>query len=128
MPEICSGLYYFKLWTRAQCPIEAISTLLRNSRIVMSVEFEWDDDKAEENLALHDVTFRKASLVFFDPISIEEIDNRIDYGEDRFIWIGMSEGQLLTVVYTQRSEAIRIISARKANRNEKEDYYRESRP
>ena len=94
----------------------------------MSLEFEWDDDKAAENFAVHDVAFRKASLVFFDPFSIEDIDNRIDYGEDRFIRIGISEGQLLTVVYTQIGEKVRIISARKANRNEKEDYYRQSRP
>jgi len=94
----------------------------------MYLQFEWDDAKAAENLAVHDVTFRKASLVFFDPFSIEDIDNRIDYGEDRFIRIGISEGQLLTVVYTQRHENIRIISARKANTSEKEDYYRPSRP
>jgi putative transcriptional regulator len=58
----------------------------------MSIEFEWDEDKAAENLAVHDIAFRKASFVFTDPFSIEEIDNRIDYGEDRFIRIGLSEG------------------------------------
>ncbi len=93
----------------------------------MSIEFEWDDDKAAENLAVHDVAFRKAALVFFDPFSTEEIDNRADYGEDRFIRIGISEGQLLMVVYTERQDTIRIISARKANRYEKENYYRQNR-
>jgi uncharacterized DUF497 family protein len=94
----------------------------------MSLEFEWDDDKAAENLLVHDIAFRKASLVFFDPFSIEDVDNRIDYGEDRFVRIGLSEGQLLAVVYTERNEKIRIISARKAKRSEKEDYYRQNPP
>ncbi len=90
----------------------------------MSPEFEWDQDKAAENLATHGVAFRKATLVFLDPLSLEEIDDRIDYGEDRYIRIGMSEGQLLMVVYTERETGkIRIISARKANQHEKKDYH-----
>ena len=55
----------------------------------MSPEFEWDEDKAAENLAIHGVAFRKATLVFLDPLSLEEIDDRVDYGEDRYIRIGI---------------------------------------
>ena len=89
----------------------------------MSPEFEWDENKATGNFAVHGVAFHKASLVFLDPRSIEELDDRVDYGEDRYIRLGMSEGQLLSVVYTEREAGkIRIISARKANQSEKKAY------
>ena len=78
----------------------------------MSNEFEWNEVKAAENYAKHGVSFEMASLVFKDPFAIERFDNRQDYGEDRFILIGMAEGTLLAVVYTERNGQIRIISAR----------------
>jgi len=63
--------------------------------------------------------------VFNDPFAIERLDDREDYGEDRFVMIGMAEGNvLLYVAYTEREERIRIISARRATHNEQEDYFR----
>ena len=85
--------------------------------------FEWSDAKARANVAEHKVTFETARLVFDDPRSLEEIDDRFDYGEDRFNITGMAGGRLLTVTYTERSGRFRIISARKATRHENDDYF-----
>ena len=54
------------------------------------------------------------------------VDLRETYGEERVILVGMSQGQLLTVVYTKRGERLCIVSARKATRHEQDDYYREN--
>jgi uncharacterized protein len=89
-------------------------------------EFEWDDDKAAENLRLHSVSFEEAALAIRDPFSVEWFDTREAYGEERIALIGMSQGQLLTVIYTERGVRSRIISARKATRHEQDDYYRQN--
>ena len=84
--------------------------------------FEWDDAKAAENEAKHGISFETAKLVFKNPFAIELLDDREDYGEDRFVLIGMAQGVVLTVVYTQREECNRLISARRATRLEQDDY------
>ena len=85
--------------------------------------FDWSDAKARGNLKKHGVTFEAARLVFDDPASVDEIDDREDYEEDRFIIIGSSHRQnLLVVVHTERGDNIRIISARHASRTERRDY------
>jgi uncharacterized protein len=86
------------------------------------VEFEWDEEKAEQNSTKHGVDFRDAVHVFLDPFRIERHDECVEYGEDRFQTIGMVEGRVLLVVYTDRGEAYRIISARRATRREKTEY------
>jgi uncharacterized DUF497 family protein len=90
--------------------------------------FEWDDGKAAENLRDHRVSFEEATLAIGDPFATEELDMREAYGEERVILAGMSQGQVLTVVYTERGERIRIITARKATRHEQDDYYRQNAP
>ena len=90
--------------------------------------FEWDDGKAAENWRRHRVSFEEATLAFGDPFAVEWLDNREVYGEERVVFVGMSQGRLLTVVYTQRGERVRIISARKATRYEQDDYYRQNAP
>jgi hypothetical protein len=89
----------------------------------MSDAFEWDEAKAGENYAKHGVSFETATQAFQDPFAIERLDEREDYGEDRFILTGTAEGAILTVIYTQRDGRIRIISARRAARHEQDDYY-----
>ena len=88
--------------------------------------FEWDDAKATANNAKHGVSFDRARLVFSDPFGIAEYDDRDDYGECRFIRIAMVEGTLLFVSYTERGERIRIISARRATKHERDDYYQQN--
>ncbi len=92
----------------------------------MSNDFEWDEAKAVENYAKHGVSFEMATLVFKDPFAVERLDDREDYGEDRFILTGMAEGALLTVVYAERNSRIRIVSARQATRHEQDDYFVEN--
>lgn len=91
------------------------------------MRFEWHDAKAAANLLNHGVSFEWAATVFKDPFGVEMIDDREDYGEDRFVTIGMAEGKiLLFVAYTERAESIRLISARRATRNEQEHYFRQN--
>lgn len=95
----------------------------------MKLEFEWHKAKAEANLRAHGVSFDLAKTVFRDPFAIELLDDREDYGEARFVMIGMAEGNiLLFVAYTERknSERIRIISARKATQYEQDDYFQQN--
>ncbi len=89
-------------------------------------EFEWDDGKAESNLAKHDVNFEQARHVFSDMNAVERIDDRMDYGEERFLATGMVEGRLIAVSHTIREGRIRIISARKGTRREQNEYYRQA--
>jgi uncharacterized DUF497 family protein len=93
----------------------------------MKVEFEWDGAKAKINLSAHGVSFDLAKSVFKDVFAIELVDDREDYGEERFITIGMADGEvLLSVVYTERAERIRIISARRATQNEQDEYFEQN--
>jgi uncharacterized DUF497 family protein len=93
----------------------------------MKLEFEWRDAKAEANLRAHGVSFELAKTVFQDPFAVERLDDREDYGEDRFVVIGMAEGNVvLFVAYTGREGRMRIISARRATQNEQDDYFRQN--
>ncbi len=89
----------------------------------MTLEFEWDSDKADRNLREHGVSFDDATTVFRDRLSITITDPDHSASEHRFIDIGMSHrGELLVVSYTERSDRIRIISARRATRAERRNY------
>ena len=93
----------------------------------MKLEFEWHDAKAEANWQAHGVSFELAKTVFKDPFAVERQDDREDYGEQRFVIIGIAEGQvLLFVAYTEREDRIRIISARRATQYEQDDYFRQN--
>ena len=92
----------------------------------MSLEFEWDDAKAASNFAKHGVAFDEAIKIFLDPNGVEWLDNRQDYGEERFNLLGMSKGIIFHLTYTERNRLIRIISARQATKYECENYYREN--
>jgi uncharacterized protein len=85
--------------------------------------FEWDEAKAAENYAKHGVDFETARQVFGDVFAIERLDDREDYGEDRFALLGMAEGIVLMVVYTERNDRFRLISARRATKTEQDDYF-----
>jgi uncharacterized protein len=88
------------------------------------VHHEWDNDNAAENLLKHGVDFVDAVPALEDPNRMEDLDERFDYGEDRIQVIGMSRGGVLFVVATLRDEdTCRIISARKATRDEQDWYY-----
>jgi uncharacterized DUF497 family protein len=87
------------------------------------VRFEWDPDKADANLDKHGVSFEEASSVFFDALSATGRDPDHSLGERRFVTFGLSfAGRLLVVSHAERSQSIRIISARVANRAERKLY------
>jgi uncharacterized DUF497 family protein len=75
-------------------------------------------------LQAHGVSFDLAKTVFRDPFAVERLDDREDYGEERFVIIGMAQGNVaLLVAYTEREGRMRIISARRATQNEQDDYF-----
>jgi len=93
----------------------------------MKLKFEWDDAKAQANFRTHGVSFDLAKTVFKDPFAIERLDDREDYGEERFVMIGRAEGSVLVfVAYTERKERIRIISARRSTQYEQDDYFQQN--
>jgi uncharacterized protein len=94
----------------------------------MNDEFEWDETKAQANLKKHKISFQEARRVFDDLFALIEQDFSEDFGEDRFLATGVVKGVLVTVVYTERGERIRLISARKANSDEQRRYYRSQTP
>ena len=85
--------------------------------------FEWDPQKAESNIEKHGVSFEEASTVFRDPLSLSIDDPLHSTGEVRMVQIGSShKNRLLVVVHTEREDNIRIISARKATKEERNNY------
>jgi uncharacterized DUF497 family protein len=102
-------------------------TTLLVSRSIKQLEFEWDDARADANLQSHGVSFDLAMTVFSDPFAVERLDDREDYGEKRFVIIGMAEGNVvLFIAYAEREHRIRIISARRATQDEQDDYFRQN--
>ena len=88
----------------------------------MTVNFEWDEEKNRINQQKHRISFETAAYVFDDPYHIEMYDFEHSLEEDRYIAIGMV-GDVLFVVFTERRETVRIISARLATNIERRLYY-----
>ena len=89
----------------------------------MPLNFQWDENKARTNLAKHGVGFAEAATVFGDPLSLTIPDPAHSKNEDRCVILGTSHnGKSLVVVHTERGESIRLISARRASRQERKDY------
>ena len=87
------------------------------------MKFEWDPKKAEHNVKKHGVTFEEGSTVFGDPLAATVPDPRHSAEEDRFVTMGQStENRLVVVAHVDRSEQVRIISARLATRRERRKY------
>ena len=87
------------------------------------MEFEWDESKATANLKKHGVSFNEAETVFDNVLAVIFDDEAHSDGEKREIIVGHSRNnRLLLISFTERSNIIRIISARLATRREREDY------
>jgi len=85
------------------------------------VQYEWDPAKNAANLAKHGIDFADAVVIFEGPV-LEKIDMRRDYGEERIAAVGVASELELFVVYTMRGRNRRLISARRASRDERERY------
>jgi len=93
----------------------------------MKLEFEWHDAKAEANLQAHGVSFDLARTVFKDPFAVERLDDREDYGERRFVIVGMAEGGVGAVcsLHGARGPHAHYFGA-EATQNEQDDYFQQS--
>ncbi len=93
---------------------------------MQDAEYEWDDEKAALNIVRHKVSFNEARRVFNDPFGDAREDRRGDYGEQRFVVIGMAGDRMLVVAYAPRGQRIQIISARTAEPRERKRYHDEN--
>jgi uncharacterized protein len=91
-------------------------------------DFEWDDNKAASNLIKHGVSFETATFAFDDPDGLDDVEDSVNYGEQRLKLTGKVDQRLLVVIYVLRGRRTRIISAREAERHEQDDYDRNRRP
>ncbi|MCL2185965.1 MAG: BrnT family toxin [Treponema sp.] len=89
----------------------------------MELKFEWDENKATVNIKKHGVSFESASKVFNDPMRYEIFDQTHSFFENRWLTIGTADTIVLEVVFTERLDCIRIISAQKADKEEEEEYF-----
>jgi uncharacterized DUF497 family protein len=88
------------------------------------MDFEWDEDKRLANVRKHSIDFVDASTIFEgDTLTLE--DDRFDYDELRLVTLGLYEGRVIVVVHTEREGITRIISARKATKNETNSYFKQ---
>lgn len=91
------------------------------------MQFEWDEAKSDATFERRGFDFAYAALVFADPLRIERLDSRQDYGESRWQTVGAIEGDVIFVAFTMRSTVTRIISARRAHDNEEREYHENHR-
>lgn len=85
------------------------------------MKFKWNENKRNLNIGKHGIDFNDVKTVF-DGYTFTIEDTRFDYGEERFITFGLLNGRAVVIVHTEDEESIRIISARKATKNEQEMY------
>jgi uncharacterized DUF497 family protein len=90
------------------------------------MEFDWDEAKRKANLRNHGIDFVDIDELF-EGETVTILDDRFDYGEQRFVTFGMLEDRVVAVAHTETDEQIRIISVRKATKNEEKSYYEEIR-
>ena len=92
----------------------------------MALTFEWDEEKCEEDMRKHGVSFDEAKTIFNDPLAMTVSDPEHSSQEDRYIDMGRSSrGRILMVWYTERGRNIRIIGSRKASRSQRRQYEEE---
>ena len=89
----------------------------------MTLRFEWDDEKARNNLRQHEVSFEEAQTVFEDPLATVRINDEHSALEGREVIAGTARsGRLLLVSFTRRRDTFRIINARELTKSERQAY------
>lgn len=88
------------------------------------MKFKWDEAKRQTNIRKHGIDFADLDFLF-DGETVTVLDDRFDYGEDRFITLGILNNIVLVVAHTETDKVIRFISARKATKNEEKSYFKE---
>ena len=87
------------------------------------MEFLWDEEKRKSNIKKHGFDFIDVERIFAGA-TFTIVDDRFDYHENRFITLGMLEGVVVVIAHTEEDEIIRIISIRKATKNEQKIYFK----
>jgi uncharacterized DUF497 family protein len=88
------------------------------------MRFEWDETKRRSNLRRHGFDFVAIEKILSEA-TVTFLDDRFDYGETRFLTLGLFKYRVVAVTHTETEDVIRIISIRKASKNEEETYFRE---
>jgi uncharacterized DUF497 family protein len=88
------------------------------------MELEWDEAKRRSNLRKHGIDFCGIEEVF-EGATVTILDDRFDYGEQRFVSFGLLAGRVVAVTHTESGEVIRVISVRKATKDEEGNYFEE---
>jgi len=88
------------------------------------MKFEWDEEKRLANITKHGLDFVGIETVF-DGETATVLDNRFDYGEERFVTFGLFDGRVIAITHLETDKKIRIISVRKATTNEEENYFKQ---
>ncbi len=88
------------------------------------MRFEWDEAKRQSNIQKHGIDFVGIERVF-EGTTLTILDGRFDYEETRYISLGVLTGRVVVIAHTETEEMIRIISVRKATRNEEANYFKE---
>ena len=86
------------------------------------MDFGWDESKNRSNQQRHGLDFTEAKRLF-NPALFVDIDDREDYGEERYVGLGLLDGRVVVVIFTQPDDdTVRVISLRKANSYERQQY------
>jgi len=99
-------------------PLDVHTVRNYNSAVI----FEWDEAKRRRNILKHGVDFADLPAVFQD-VLVTILDDRFDYDETRYLTLGLLKGRVVVIAHTETESAIRIVSARKATRDEEKSYY-----
>jgi uncharacterized DUF497 family protein len=86
------------------------------------MRYEWDEKKRKANLRKHGFDFRDAPHIF-EGVTLTVLDDREEYGEERYITLGLLKNTVVIIAHTEQPNAIRIISMRKATRYEERNYF-----
>jgi len=89
----------------------------------MKIEFEWDERKNAKNIKKHKISFEEAAVVFSDPNRYETYDRVHSLTEKRWETVGLAGFKMYRIIFTERNNVIRLISARKADKNDIEEYF-----
>jgi uncharacterized DUF497 family protein len=88
------------------------------------MELQWDEAKRKSNLHNHGIDFVGIEQAF-EGETVTILDDRFDYGEERFVTFGLLDGRVVAIAHTEKEEVIRIISVRKATKYEESSYFKE---
>ncbi len=88
------------------------------------MEFQWDETKRKSNLHNHGIDFVGIEKAF-EGETVTIFDNRFDYGEERFVTLGLLDNRVVAIAHTESDEVIRIISVRKRTKHEESNYFKE---